>query len=82
MKRIASSSSKTANAEAYEEYLRGRDCLGRFIYHTIARKDIDEAIRTFRARGVSRSFVRARAQRSGQSLCESRDQRHRRTRRL
>ncbi len=35
---------KTANAEAYEEYLRGRDCLGRFIYHTIARKDIDEAI--------------------------------------
>jgi serine/threonine-protein kinase len=35
---------KTANAEAYEEYLRGRDALGRFIYHTIARKDIDEAI--------------------------------------
>src|SRR3989454_5415303 len=35
---------KTANAEAYEEYLRGRDCLGRFIYHTIARRDIDKAI--------------------------------------
>jgi len=35
---------KTANAEAYEEYLRGRDCLGRFIYHTIARSDIDKAI--------------------------------------
>jgi eukaryotic-like serine/threonine-protein kinase len=35
---------KTTNAEAYEEYLRGRDCLGRFIYHTIARKDVDEAI--------------------------------------
>ena len=33
---------KTANAEAYEEYLRGRDCLGRFIYHTIARRDIDD----------------------------------------
>jgi serine/threonine protein kinase/tetratricopeptide (TPR) repeat protein len=38
---------KTVNAEAYEEYLRGRDCLGRFIYHTIARKDIDEAIDHF-----------------------------------
>jgi len=35
---------KTANAEAYEEYLRGRDCLGRYVYHTIARKDVDEAI--------------------------------------
>ena len=35
---------KTDNAEAYEEYLRGRDSLGRFIYQTIARKDIDEAI--------------------------------------
>ncbi len=39
--------SKTANAEAYEEYLRGRDCMGRFIYHSIARKDIDEAIEHF-----------------------------------
>ena len=38
---------KTANAEAYEEYLRGRDCLGRFIYHTVARKDVDEAIEHF-----------------------------------
>src|SRR5438874_5556948 len=38
---------KTANAEAYEEYLRGRDCLGRYIYHTIARKDVDEAIEHF-----------------------------------
>src|SRR5215813_1314580 len=38
---------KTTNAEAYEEYLRGRDCLARFIYHTIARKDIDEAIARF-----------------------------------
>src|SRR5436190_3841962 len=37
----------TANAEAYEEYLRGRDALGRFVYKTIARKDIDEAIRHF-----------------------------------
>src|SRR5258705_5285435 len=38
---------RTANAEAYEEYLRGRDCMGRFIYHSIARKDIDEAIEHF-----------------------------------
>ena len=37
----------TANAEAYEEYLRGRDALGRFVYKTIARKDIDEAIKHF-----------------------------------
>jgi serine/threonine-protein kinase len=42
---------KTENAEAYEEYLRGRDCLGRFIYHTIARKDIDEAIQHFQRAG-------------------------------
>ena len=38
---------KTANAEAYEEYLRGRDCMGRYVYHTIARKDVDEAIEHF-----------------------------------
>src|SRR5213082_889975 len=38
---------KTANAEAYEAYLRGRDALGRFIYHTVARKDVDEAIDHF-----------------------------------
>src|SRR5438105_4758453 len=38
---------KTASAEAYEEYLRGRDCLGRYIYHTVARKDVDEAIEHF-----------------------------------
>ena len=51
---------KTANAEAYEEYLRGRDCLGRFIYHTIARKDIDEAIEHFeRAAYLDPSFALA-----------------------
>jgi len=38
---------KTANAEAYEEYLRGRDRLGRYIYHTVARQDIDQAIDHF-----------------------------------
>src|SRR5438445_4133534 len=51
---------KTANAEAYEEYLRGRDCLGRFIYHSIARKDIDEAIEHFeRAADLDPSFALA-----------------------
>src|SRR5437868_3661591 len=38
---------KTANAEAYEEYLRGRDRLGRFIYHSIGPKEIAEAIEHF-----------------------------------
>jgi serine/threonine protein kinase/tetratricopeptide (TPR) repeat protein len=51
---------KTANAEAYEEYLRGRDCLGRYIYHTIARKDVDEAIEHFeRASEMDPSFALA-----------------------
>jgi eukaryotic-like serine/threonine-protein kinase len=51
---------KTANAEAYEAYLRGRDCLGRFIYHTVARKDIDEAIEHFeRAAYLDPSFALA-----------------------
>jgi serine/threonine-protein kinase len=50
----------TANAEAYEEYLRGRDALGRFIYKTIARKDIDEAIHHFeRAAYLDPSFALA-----------------------
>ncbi|HZT58661.1 MAG TPA: tetratricopeptide repeat protein [Pyrinomonadaceae bacterium] len=38
----------TTNPEAYEEYLRGRDAGGRFIYHTLAREDSDEAIEHFR----------------------------------
>lgn len=37
----------TADAAASEEYLRGRDCMGRFIYHTIAREDVDDAIDHF-----------------------------------
>ena len=51
---------KTANAEAYEEYLRGRDSLGRYIYHTIARKDVDEAIEHFeRASEMDPTFALA-----------------------
>ncbi|HEX5705996.1 MAG TPA: tetratricopeptide repeat protein, partial [Pyrinomonadaceae bacterium] len=38
----------TASAAAYEEYLRGRDLNGRFIYHTLAREDSDAAIEHFR----------------------------------
>jgi serine/threonine-protein kinase len=38
----------TTNPEAYEEYLRGRDASGRFIYHTLAREDSDESLAHFR----------------------------------
>ncbi len=51
---------KTANALAYEEYLRGRDCMGRFIYHTLARADVDAAIDHFRrAAELDSSFALA-----------------------
>src|SRR5207302_2295249 len=38
----------TTDAAASEEYLRGRNCLGQFIYHTIARADVDSAIAHFK----------------------------------
>ena len=38
----------TADAAASEEYLRGRDCLATFIYHTIMREHLDAAIEHFR----------------------------------
>ncbi len=38
----------TASSAAYDEYLRGRDANGRFIYHTLAREDSDAAIEHFR----------------------------------
>lgn len=37
----------TINAAASEEYLRGRNCLAQFIYHTTARADLDSAIDHF-----------------------------------
>ena len=37
----------TADGAASEAYLRGRHCLGQFIYHTVAREDVDAAIRYF-----------------------------------
>ena len=30
----------TENAEAYEEFLRGRDAMGRFVYHSLASEDV------------------------------------------
>jgi len=38
----------TTDAAASEEYLRGRDCLANFIYHTIEREQLDSAIEHFR----------------------------------
>src|SRR5215211_5594041 len=38
----------TADAAASEEYLRGRDCLASFIYHTSEREHLDSAIEHFR----------------------------------
>ena len=50
----------TSDAAASEEYLRGRDCLGQFIYHTIAREHIDAAIEHFqRAIQLDSSFAMA-----------------------
>ena len=37
----------TANSAAYEEYLRGRDLVGRYVYHTLANEDIEAAIKHF-----------------------------------
>jgi serine/threonine-protein kinase len=44
---IGLASRATSNPEAYEEYLRGRDALGRYIYHTLANEDVEEAIQHF-----------------------------------
>ena len=38
----------TGNAIAYEEYLRGRDRMGHYIYHTLAKDDVDSAIEHFK----------------------------------
>jgi serine/threonine protein kinase/tetratricopeptide (TPR) repeat protein len=38
---------KTVNAEAYQEYLRGRDRFARFIFRTVAADDCDAAIQHF-----------------------------------
>lgn len=38
----------TESAEAYEEYLRGRDNFGRFIFRTLAPEDCEAAIQNFK----------------------------------
>ncbi len=38
----------TTNAKAYEEYLRGRDRIARYIYHTLANEDVEAAIAHFK----------------------------------
>jgi eukaryotic-like serine/threonine-protein kinase len=37
----------SANFQAYQEYLRGRDRVGKYIYHTMALADVDAAINHF-----------------------------------
>ncbi len=37
----------TSDSAASEEYLRGRNCLGQFIYHTVAREHVDSGIEHF-----------------------------------
>ncbi|MFL6209173.1 MAG: protein kinase domain-containing protein [Pyrinomonadaceae bacterium] len=50
----------TGNAAAYEEYLRGRDLFGRFIFRTLAPEDCDTAIAHFqRAVELDPSFALA-----------------------
>jgi eukaryotic-like serine/threonine-protein kinase len=38
----------TDNAEAYEQYLRGRDSFGRFIFRTLSNDDCEDAIHHFK----------------------------------
>ena len=38
----------TENHEAWEEYLRGRDNFGRFIFRTLSKEDCDAAIQNFK----------------------------------
>jgi len=38
----------TANPDAYNVYLRGRDAMGRYIYHTLANEDVEAAIENFK----------------------------------
>src|SRR6185295_18250877 len=50
----------TRNASAYEEYLRGRDRLGHYIYHTARMEDIQAAINHFgRATELDAKFALA-----------------------
>src|SRR5687767_13591168 len=46
--KVALAKGSTADAAASEEYLRGRDCLANFIYHTVQREHLDASIEHFR----------------------------------
>jgi serine/threonine protein kinase/tetratricopeptide (TPR) repeat protein len=46
--KVALAKGSTADAAASEEYLRGRDCLAQFIYHTVQREHLDSSIEHFR----------------------------------
>lgn len=45
--RVDLAKGSTTDAAASEEYLRGRHCMGQFIYHTISRADLDSALNHF-----------------------------------
>lgn len=45
--RISLAAHGSANFQAYQEYLRGRDRVGKYIYHTAAQSDVDAAINHF-----------------------------------
>jgi serine/threonine-protein kinase len=45
--RVELAKGSTTDAAASEEYLRGRNCMGQFIYHTISRADLESAINHF-----------------------------------
>ncbi|HVF23188.1 MAG TPA: protein kinase [Pyrinomonadaceae bacterium] len=46
--RVQLAKATTTDAAASEEYMRGRDCLATFIYHTIEREHLDSSIEHFR----------------------------------
>ena len=62
----------TTDAAASEEYLRGRNCLGQFIYHTIARERHRFGDQPFQAGHPTGSKFRACVFRVGQLLRQSR----------
>ena len=64
----------TSDAAASEEYLRGRNCLGQFIYHTVAREHDRFGNRALPARHPARSEFCACLFRTGRLLRQSRAQ--------
>ena len=45
---VALAAHMTANTAAYDEYLRGRDRVGKYVYHTVANEDVETAARYFK----------------------------------